>query len=88
MFPKEALMASVLKISKRLGGDNTKEAIAAIESDNFAKAIEITLTYYDKAYLFGLNRKRSENIIYVETKTDDIEENADRVLEASMKIKW
>ncbi|MBK9388850.1 MAG: tRNA 2-selenouridine(34) synthase MnmH [Bacteroidetes bacterium] len=87
-FPKEALVASVLKISKRLGGDNTKEAIASIESGDFAKAIEITLTYYDKAYLFGLNRKSSENIIYVETETDDIEENASRILEASMKIKW
>jgi tRNA 2-selenouridine synthase len=87
-FPKEALVSSVLKISKRLGGDNTKEAIASIESGDFAKAIEITLTYYDKAYLFGLNRKSSENIIYVETETDDIEENASRILEASMKIKW
>jgi len=87
-FPKEALVASVLKISKRLGGDNTREAIASIESGDFAKAIEITLTYYDKAYLFGLNRKSSENIIYVETETDDIEENADRILEASKKIKW
>jgi hypothetical protein len=35
-----------------------------------------------------LNRKSSENIIYVETETDDIEENASRILEASMKIKW
>jgi tRNA 2-selenouridine synthase len=87
-FPKEALIASVIKISKRLGGDNTKEAISAIESDNFAKAIEITLSYYDKAYLFGLNRKSSENIIYVETNTDNIEENAAKVLEASRKIKW
>ncbi|MBI5009059.1 MAG: tRNA 2-selenouridine(34) synthase MnmH [Bacteroidia bacterium] len=88
LFPKEALTASVMRISKRLGGGNTKEAISAIESGNFAKAIEITLTYYDKAYLFGLNRKSSENIIYVETQTDNIEENAARVLEASKKIKW
>lgn len=88
LFPKEDLVASVMKISKRLGGDNTKEAIAAIESDNFAKAIEITLTYYDKAYLFGLNRKSPENIIYIKTDTDNIEENAARVLEASEKIKW
>jgi tRNA 2-selenouridine synthase len=88
LFPREDLIASVLRISKRLGGDNTREAISAIESDNFAKAIEITLKYYDKAYLFGLNKKSSEKIIYVETPTDDIEENAARVLEASKKIKW
>ncbi|HUX96083.1 MAG TPA: tRNA 2-selenouridine(34) synthase MnmH [Bacteroidales bacterium] len=87
-FPKEVLVASVKKISKRLGGDLTREAIKAIESDNFSKAIEITLTYYDKAYLFGLNKKSPDKIIYIKTETDDIEENAAKVLEASEKIKW
>ena len=87
-FPKDELVASVNKISKRLGGDLTREAIAAIESDNFSRAIEITLTYYDKAYLFGLNKKRPDKIIYINTETDDIEENAARVLEATEKIKW
>jgi tRNA 2-selenouridine synthase len=86
-FPKEELIASVLKISRRLGGDNTKEAISAIEAEDFQKAIEITLTYYDKTYLFGLNRKSSDNIIYVKTETDDIEENSAKVLEAAGKIK-
>ena len=86
-FPKEELIASVLKISRRLGGDNTKEAISAIEAEDFQKAIEITLTYYDKTYLFGLNRKSSDNIIYVKTETDDIEENSAKVLEAAGKIR-
>jgi len=87
-FPKELLIASISKISKRLGGDNTRDAIRAVEEDNFAKAIEITLFYYDKAYLFGLTRKSSESIIYVKTDTDDINENTQKVLEASNKLKW
>jgi tRNA 2-selenouridine synthase len=87
-FPKELLIESIRKISKRLGGDNTRDAISAVESDNFARAIEITLFYYDKAYMFGLNRKAREKISYVETDTDNIETNAALVLEAAKKITW
>ena len=87
-YPPEILKESVLKISKRLGGDKTKDAISAIETSDFARAIEIVLYYYDKAYLFGLKKKDSKNIIYVNTDTDDIESNAEKVLEASRKIKW
>ena len=88
VFPKEELKNSIERISKRLGGANAKEAITAIDHGDFAKAIKITLTYYDKAYLFGLSKKASENIIYVETETDDIKENAAKILEAVKKIKF
>ena len=87
-YPKELLKASVLKISKRLGGDNTRDAINAVETGDFAKAIEITLHYYDKAYLFGLKKKNNNYIIYVNTDSDNIETNALKILEASGKITW
>ena len=88
IYSSEALKASVLKISKRLGGDNTNAAITAIENGDKAKAIEITLYYYDKAYLFGLKKKSDKNIIYVEALSDDIETNAMKILEESGKIMW
>jgi tRNA 2-selenouridine synthase len=87
-YPAEILKASVMKISKRLGGDNTQDAIKAIESGDYAKAIEITLIYYDKAYLYGLKKKNQKKIIYLSSDTDDIETNALKVLEASRNIKW
>ncbi len=52
-YSAEELKASVMKISKRLGGDRTSEAIEAIQERRFSKAIEITLQYYDKAYFSG-----------------------------------
>lgn len=58
VFPPEKLKSSVLKISKRLGGDNTMNALEAIDKGDFSKAIEITLLYYDKAYMFGLKKKK------------------------------
>ena len=85
-YSPEELKSSVMKISKRLGGDNTKEVVHAIETGDLAKAIEITLNYYDKAYLYGLRRKREKNVYYINTKTDDIESNALMALDAADKI--
>jgi tRNA 2-selenouridine synthase len=86
-YPADLLKTSVNKISKRLGGDRTKDAIAAIDSGNIAKAIEISLHYYDKAYQFSLKKKNPKNMIFVDTGTDDIGVNATKVLEAAgMKI--
>jgi tRNA 2-selenouridine synthase len=82
-YPKETLKESILKISKRLGGDNTKESMEEVESGNFARAIEITLHYYDKTYLFGLKRRYEKNIRYVHTNSDDVTFNINRILEAA-----
>ncbi len=88
VYSPDELAASVMKISKRLGGDITKEAIQAINNGDFAKAIEFLLHYYDKAYLFGLKRRQGKNISYINTDTDDIETNAAKIIEAEKKIVW
>ena len=85
-YSPESLKSSITKISKRLGGDNTRDALEAVNAGNFARAIEIALSYYDKAYMFGLKKRKQENIIYVETGSDDIETNAYKVLDAAGKI--
>jgi len=85
-YSPDELSASVLKISKRLGGDRAKEAAEAIHKGDFSRAIEITLQYYDKSYLYGLKRKQDKNIYYVNTDTDDIEVNARKVIEISGRI--
>ncbi len=87
-YPAENLKESVLKISRRLGGDNTRDALIAIENKDFAAAIAIVLQYYDKSYLFGLKRRDNKNTIYVNLESDNIEVNASRVLEAAEGIKW
>ena len=87
-FPRQSLKESVLRISKRLGGDNTRDALDAIEHDDFSKAIEISLRYYDKAYQYGLKKKKGKNLIIVETGTDDIATNTMKILDAAGKIAW
>jgi tRNA 2-selenouridine synthase len=87
-YPAESLISSIMRISKRLGGDATKSAIKAIQEGDFDKAIEITLNYYDKAYLYGLKRKVNANLIYVNSDSEDIETNALKVIEAARLINW
>ena len=59
-FEKEELKACIEKISKRLGGDRTKEALDSVDSDDFYKTAMITLHYYDKAYMFSLEKNHAE----------------------------
>jgi tRNA 2-selenouridine synthase len=87
-YPPEKLKESIMKISKRLGGDNTKDALDAVDNNDFYKAVEITLKYYDKAYMYSISRKQAERIFYVETETADVVENAMKVLELSKQITW
>ena len=88
IYPPELLKASIMRISKRLGGDNTRDAMNAVDQGDYSKAIEISLGYYDKAYRFGLKKKVSNNLICIETDTDDIGTNAMRVLDAAARISW
>jgi len=87
-YPPETLKLIIKKISRRIGGDNAKEAIAAVDKRDFAKAIEIILRYYDKTYLYGITGKPSKTIINVETDTDNIDTNMIKVIEAARNITW
>lgn len=87
-YPRELLIESINRISKRMGGEKARDAINAVEKGDFGKAIEITLKYYDKAYMFGIRQKPKGNVIYVEAETDNIENNTRKVLEAANKISW
>ena len=82
-YPPELIKESILKIRKRLGGANTADAVRAVDEGRLSEAVEITLKYYDKAYMFGIGRRPSDNIVYVETDTDNIRVNAEKVLETA-----
>lgn len=85
LFPADQIEASVMKISKRLGGDRTREAIEALRRGDYPTAIRITLEYYDKSYNYGLSRRPAGQVVYVETDTDDVEINSARVTEAALR---
>ncbi|MEY4902441.1 MAG: hypothetical protein RLZZ292_256 [Bacteroidota bacterium] len=62
-YPKQELIDIFKRLQKKLGGKDTQTAIEAIEQQNdFTKAAEIALRYYDKTYQFCLETNISPNI--------------------------
>ena len=63
-FEKEKLVNAVMRIQKRLGGMEAKNAISHLLENNFKECFRILLTYYDKWYLKGLyNREEIKTLL-------------------------
>lgn len=61
---KEKLVNAIIRIQKRLGGQETKNAINFLLEDNHKECFRILLTYYDKWYTKGLyNRENPIELI-------------------------
>lgn len=57
-YPLSDLRKAFQKITKRLGGQNVKAALEALEQRDFATAAAISLRYYDKAYARSKAKRR------------------------------
>jgi len=63
-FKKEDLASNIMRLRKRLGGLDTKNAIGYLIEDNFSACFGILLRYYDKVYKNGLyNRQDVESLL-------------------------
>lgn len=51
------LVEATERIRKRLGGKVTKEALDALTRQDYATVADLTLDYYDKAYVHGLSQR-------------------------------
>lgn len=59
IFDKKALVTSIMKIQKRLGGLETKNAINYLLEDNIKDCFSILLRYYDKMYTTALYKREN-----------------------------
>jgi len=80
-YEQEELRSCVLKIEKRLGGDRTREALEAIDQEDYYQTAMITLHYYDKAYMYSLEKNHEQ---YQVLSTLDV----DPVVNAELLIKY
>ncbi len=55
---KEKIANGILRIQKRLGGLETKNAIRFLQEDNVKECFRVLLRYYDKCYLNGLDNRQ------------------------------
>ena len=75
VLDKDFLIESTLRIGKRLGPEQTRDAILAIREDRMDDFIKIVLVYYDKTYANGQSKREKESIQIIECSSTDAEEN-------------
>ena len=88
IYDKEKLINSIVRISKRLGGLETKTAINFLLEGNIRECFAVLLKYYDKWYLKGLhNRENLEtHLINLPSSTIDPKTNASMMIETMNKL--
>jgi tRNA 2-selenouridine synthase len=78
---KERLVNAIIRIKKRLGGLETKEAVNALIEDRTADCFRILLHYYDKWYIKGLNNRDNLDQLMIKITCETVSEtNALRLL--------
>ncbi len=80
-LPKDKLLESVMRITKRLGGLETQLAITALQESNFKACFEILLKYYDKYYYKSLLNKSEGKTIEVKAEKVDAKINTNKIIE-------
>lgn len=77
---KEFLVVCTDRIRKRLGPEQTKNAIAAIRQDRMEDFVRLVLVYYDKTYQNGLKNRTDKLVCRVPVPGDNPAENAAHIL--------
>jgi len=63
---KDFLAECTLRIQKRLGPEQTKNAVAAIYEDRMEDFIRLALVYYDKTYRTGLTKRNAGQVYSID----------------------
>jgi tRNA 2-selenouridine synthase len=74
------LREATQRIEKRLGGLDFKLAMQALEEKDFARVADLTLNYYDKAYLYGIAQRLPEKVQTIVLSEEDSLANAKTIL--------
>jgi len=74
------LIEATERIRKRLGGKTTKDALDALASHDYATVADLTLDYYDKAYLHGLSQRNQATVFPIEISEDTPAETARQLI--------
>jgi len=84
---KQELVAAILRIQKRLGGLETKQAVNYLIEDNLTDSFRILLKYYDKLYNKGLHSRENlpDLLIKLDCETVDAVKNANSIIALTTK---
>jgi tRNA 2-selenouridine synthase len=75
------LRSCIEKLTRRMGGQNTIDAIKCLENADLRGSAQILLDYYDKTYKHSISRRRERKIIRIKLEQIDPKANAGTVVE-------
>jgi tRNA 2-selenouridine synthase len=84
-FEKEKLVNAIIRIQKRLGGLETKNAVSYLLENNHKECFRILLTYYDKYYYNSLNNRENLSLLLnkIPSSSVDSKTNTQKILSCS-----
>ncbi len=77
----QLLIEATKRIERRLGGQVTKQALDALTRNDYATVADLTLDYYDKAYLHGLSQRDTAQVSPLPVASDDPARNARQLID-------
>jgi len=83
---KQEFLKAMEKIIKKLGGQHFNAAREKLFTNDMATTIEILLTYYDKAYNNGLNKKKNRIVNRIQWAGKDPKDAVANLSEMAQKI--
>lgn len=69
---REKMLDAIERISQRLGGLESKNAISLLQQNDITACFHILLTYYDRWYLRGLHNREGLNSLLTTVKCDSV----------------
>lgn len=87
VYDHNALGAAVQAIRKRLGGQHVQAALQALQENDYFQVAMITLQYYDKAYLYGVEKRNRQKVVRIPLPTVNAKKNAQILIEKFRKWK-
>ncbi|WP_316836083.1 tRNA 2-selenouridine(34) synthase MnmH [Pedobacter nutrimenti] len=83
---KDFLVECTERIRKRLGPEQTKQAIQAIQENRMEDFVGLVLVYYDKTYRTGLGKRDIDRVFSLPLEQDSPELNARKILAFTKSI--
>lgn len=77
----QLLIEATERISRRLGGKVTKDALDALTRQDYATVADLTLDYYDKAYLHGLSQRDPASLSTFPIEADNPSQTAQQLID-------
>jgi tRNA 2-selenouridine synthase len=83
-FRKAELQGVLEHLGIYMGSYQSREALLALQNDDFDKVADLTLTYYDKLYENSLTRRPVHKIVKVPLLSGSVEEHAKIILKQAL----